>query len=188
MKKYINGASDMIARCICCSQEFGHSLYDLHTGRLMPLGPTIDLRTAFDVIQRLPHLGLRMREHSRRGQAIAERLEAMGVRVIYPGLPSHPGHERVKFMVNESYGFGGVMAIDCVTKARAEPLLSVLHNHFSTPSDPATTTQASASVCSTGRAMRARPFSVSSASSGVPPRFVPPSPACSGIRLPPDGL
>ena len=128
MTKYINGASDMIAGCICCSQEFGHSLYDLHTGRVMLLGPTIDPRTAFDVIQRLPHLGLRMREHSRRGQAIAERLEAMGVKVIYPGIPSHPGHERFKFMVNESYGFGGMMAIDCVTQARAEQLLSVLQN------------------------------------------------------------
>ena len=128
MTKYINGASDMIAGCICCSQEFGHSLYDLHTGRVMLLGPTIDPRTAFDVIQRLPHLGLRMREHSRRGQAIAERLEAMGVKVIYPGIPSHPSHERFKFMVNESYGFGGMMAIDCVTQARAEQLLSVLQN------------------------------------------------------------
>ncbi len=128
MTKYINGASDMIAGCICCSRDFGHALYDLHTGRVMLLGPTIDPRTAFDVIQRLPHLGLRMREHSHRALAIAERLAALGVKVIYPGLPSHPGHERFKAMANADYGFSGMLAIDCQTAARAEQLLSVLQN------------------------------------------------------------
>lgn len=128
MTKYVNGASDMIAGCICCSRDFGHALYDLHTGRVMLLGPTIDPRMAYDVIQRLPHLGLRMREHSRRGLAVAERLQALGVKVIYPGLPSHPGHERFKAMVNEGYGFGGMLAIDCHNSARAEQLLSVLQN------------------------------------------------------------
>ena len=128
MTKYINGASDMIAGCICCSRDFGHALYDLHTGRVMLLGPTIDPRMAFDVIQRLPHLGLRMREHSRRALAIAQRLSALEVKVIYPGLPSHPGHEKFKAMVNDGYGFGGMLAIDCQTAARAEQLLSVLQN------------------------------------------------------------
>lgn len=128
MTKYINGASDMIAGCICCSRDFGHSLYDLHTGRVMLLGPTIDPRTAYDVIQRLPHLGLRMREHSRRAQAIAERLAELGVKVIYPGLPAHPGHERFQAQANEGYGFGGMLAIDCRTQARADQLLSALQN------------------------------------------------------------
>jgi methionine-gamma-lyase len=128
MTKYINGASDMIAGCICCSRDFGHQLYDLHTGRVMLLGPTLDPRTAFDVIQRLPHLGIRMREHSRRGMAIAERLEELGLNVIYPGLPSHPGHKLFKKLANPDYGFGGMLAIDCKTKARAERLLSVLQN------------------------------------------------------------
>jgi len=128
MTKYINGASDMIAGCICCSRDFGHALYDLHTGRVMLLGPTLDPRTAFDVIQRLPHLGLRMREHSRRAQAVAEQLERLGVKVIYPGLPSHPGHARFAAQANAGYGFGGMLAVDCGTASRAEQLLSVLQN------------------------------------------------------------
>jgi len=33
---------------------------DLHTGRVMLLGPTMDPRTAFDIHQRLPHLPIRM--------------------------------------------------------------------------------------------------------------------------------
>jgi len=128
MTKFINGASDLIGGCICCSREFGHALYDLHTGRVMLLGPTLDPRVAFDVIQRLPHLGIRMREHSRRALAIAQHLESLGLKVIYPGLPSHPGHERIKAMANAGYGFGGMLAIDCQTSARAEQLLSVLQN------------------------------------------------------------
>ncbi|MCL4180388.1 MAG: PLP-dependent transferase [Verrucomicrobia bacterium] len=128
MTKFINGASDLIGGCICCSREFGHALYDLHTGRVMLLGPTLDPRVAFDVIQRLPHLGIRMREHSRRALAIAQHLESLGLKVIYPGLPSHPGHERIKAMANAGYGFGGMLAVDCQTSARAEQLLSVLQN------------------------------------------------------------
>lgn len=128
MTKYINGASDIIAGCICCSREFGHSLYDLHTGRVMLLGPTLDPRAAFDVIQRLPHLGIRMREHGRRALAIAERLASLGVPVIYPGLPGHPDHARFREMVNRGYGFGGVLAIDCGSPEQANRMLSLLQN------------------------------------------------------------
>ncbi len=128
MTKYINGASDIIAGCICCSREFGHSLYDLHTGRVMLLGPTLDPRAAFDVIQRLPHLGIRMREHGRRALVIAQRLEGLGVPVIYPGLASHPGHHRLSGMTNRNYGFGGMLAIDCGSSAKANQLLSLLQN------------------------------------------------------------
>ena len=128
MTKYINGASDLVAGCICCSQEFGHSLYDLLTGPVMLFGPTIDPRVAFDVIQRLPHLAIRMREHSRRALAIASRLQELGVPVIYPGLASHPEHECFARMANEGYGFGGMLAIDCQTEERANTLLSILQN------------------------------------------------------------
>jgi methionine-gamma-lyase len=69
-----------------------------------------------------------MREHSRRALAIAEHLERLGLRVIYPGLPSHPDHVRFRAMTNAGYGFGGMLAIDCKTTARAEKLLSVLQN------------------------------------------------------------
>jgi methionine-gamma-lyase len=128
MTKYINGASDLIAGCICCSREFGHSLYDLHTGRVMLLGPTLDPRAAFDVIQRLPHLGIRMREHGRRALAIAARLEELGVPVIYPGLASHPGHDTMVGMANRGYGYGGMLAIDCGSPGKANHLLSLLQN------------------------------------------------------------
>jgi methionine-gamma-lyase len=128
LTKFINGASDLIAGAICGSEAFVHKLMDLHTGRVMLLGPTIDARVAFDVIQRLPHLAIRMREHSTRAMAIATTLEAMGAPVAYPGLQSHPQHRLMTSMINESYGYGGMVTLDCKTKAKAEELLSVLQN------------------------------------------------------------
>ena len=128
LTKFVNGASDIIGGVICGRQELVYRLMDLHTGRVMLLGPTMDPRVAFDVAQRLPHLPLRMREHSRRALAVATHLEHLGAPVIYPGLPSHPQHSRFAAQLNPGYGFGGLIAIDCGTAERAERALDVLQN------------------------------------------------------------
>ncbi len=128
MTKFINGASDLLAGAICASKEFIHKLMDLHTGRLMLLGPTMDPRVAFDIIQRLPHLAIRMREHSSRAMAIANKLYDLGVDVCYPGLPANPQHDLMKSMLNESYGYSGLLTIDCKTKEKAENFMGMLQN------------------------------------------------------------
>ena len=132
LTKFVNGASDMIAGAVCASKAFVAQLMDLHKGRVMLFGPTMDPRTAFDLVQRLPHLALRMREHGRRAMAIASRLEAIGAPVHYPGLTSHPQHELLRSMVNEGYGFGGLISLDCKTAALAEKTMTLLQNeeHF----------------------------------------------------------
>jgi methionine-gamma-lyase len=128
MTKFINGASDLIAGAICASKEFVAKLMDLHTGRVMLLGPTMDPRVAFDLIQRLPHLAIRMREHSHRAAALAAKLSELGLDVTYPGLDSHPQHQRFKDMLNEGFGFGGMLAIDCGTHEIAHGLMDELQN------------------------------------------------------------
>lgn len=128
MTKFINGASDAIAGVICASRDFIYKLMDLHTGRVMLLGPTMDPRIAYDIIQRLPHLGIRMREHCKRAMAIAELLHNIGAPVSYPGLQSHPQHSLIKSMVNPGYCSGGMLTIDCGTKEKAEELMSLLQN------------------------------------------------------------
>ncbi len=128
MTKFINGASDLIAGAVCGRSDFIRDLMDLHQGMIMLLGPTMDPRVAFDIIQRLPHLPLRMREHSRRAMAMAKALEEMRVDVIYPGLASHPQHQLLRTMINKRYGFGGIIALDCGTLEKAEQLLDVLQN------------------------------------------------------------
>lgn len=131
LTKYINGASDLIAGAVCADKPFIQELMDLHTGRIMLLGPTMDPRVAFDVLQRIPHLPIRMREHSRRGQAMAQMLKEMGVKVCYPGLPDHPQYELAKDLGNDGYGLGGILTIDCETREKAEELMEVLQNEES---------------------------------------------------------
>ena len=60
----------------------------------------MDPRVAGELSLRIPHLGLRMREHSSRAQYYAERLEALGARVCYPGLPSHPQYRLLRQLAN----------------------------------------------------------------------------------------
>jgi methionine-gamma-lyase len=128
MTKFINGASDLIAGAICARRGFIRQLMDLHTGRAMLLGPTMDPRAAFDIIQRIPHLAVRMREHSRRALAIAEHLQTWGLTVTYPGLPAFPQHAQMRAMMNPGYGWGGMLTIDCGTQKKAEAVMDRLQN------------------------------------------------------------
>lgn len=131
LTKFVNGASDAIAGVICADKAFVHRLMDLHTGRVMLLGPTMDPRVAYDIIQRLPHLALRMREHGARAMIIASRLHEMGVNVTYPGLPSHPQYHLISRLINEGYGYGGLLTLDCLTREKAEDLMRILQNEES---------------------------------------------------------
>jgi methionine-gamma-lyase len=86
MTKFINGASDIIAGAVCGTADFIQGLMDLHLGPLMILGPTMDPTIAAKISLRIPHLALRMAEHARRAQYLADKLQGLGVSVTYPGL------------------------------------------------------------------------------------------------------
>ncbi|CAI7780620.1 unnamed protein product [Closterium sp. NIES-53] len=90
LSKFMSGASDVIAGCVCGSAAFIASLMSLTSGSLMLLGATMNPQVAFNLSARLPHLPLRMREHGRRALLFASRMHALGLPVCYPGLPSHP--------------------------------------------------------------------------------------------------
>ena len=128
LTKYINGASDVIAGVVCGSNEFIMELMDLHHGRVMLFGPTMDARTAFDVQQRLPHLAIRMKEHGKRALAIANRLQELKLKVNYPGLKSYPQYDLFTSMINDGYGHGAIFSLDCQTTQKANELMSILQN------------------------------------------------------------
>jgi methionine-gamma-lyase len=130
MTKFINGASDYIAGAICADKEFILQLMDLHTGALMLLGPTMDPQVAFNISLRIPHLSLRMTEHSHRAQLFAERLKAMGLMVNYPGLPDHPDHELMSELHCPDYGYGGIFTLDMGTEELANQLMDMLQNDY----------------------------------------------------------
>ena len=126
--KYISGASDVIAGAICGSEAFIGELMDLHMGPLMLLGPTMDPNVAAGISLRIPHLPLRMRAHSERALAITARLDELGLKVAYPGLPHHPDHALFRDLYCEEYGYGGVFTLDVGDEETANALMSCLQN------------------------------------------------------------
>jgi methionine-gamma-lyase len=128
LTKFINGASDFIAGAVVGTEEFIASLMDLHVGPLMILGPTMDPQVAHSIGLRIPHLPIRMVEHSRRAMEFASRLDSLGVKTVYPGLTAHPDHELFKKIARPEYGFGGLITIDAGTRERAENLMDDLQN------------------------------------------------------------
>jgi O-acetylhomoserine (thiol)-lyase len=73
---------------------------------LRDLGPALSPLNSFLILQGLETLPLRLREHVRNAQAVAEWLDSHpGVAwVNYPGLRSHPDHERAKRLLNDGFG------------------------------------------------------------------------------------
>jgi methionine-gamma-lyase len=128
--KFISGASDIIAGAVCAEEQFIQALMDVQMGPLMLLGPTMDPKVAFEINTRLPHLSLRMAEHGRRASAIAHELDALGLEVVYPGLPQHPDHELAAHLCREGYGFGGVLGLDVGSEDIANRLMERLQNGY----------------------------------------------------------
>lgn len=130
LTKFISGMSDVIAGAVCGTREFIESLMDLHTGSLMLLGPTMDPKVASKLSLRIPHLPIRMAAHGERALALAERLDAVGIEVNYPGLEGHPDHELLNRLRCPDYGYGGVMTIDMADAVTANELMSILQNRY----------------------------------------------------------
>lgn len=128
--KFLGGASDIIAGAVCSTTDFISSLMDLHMGSVMLLGPTMDPQTAFQLSLRLPHLGLRMAEHSRRALFLAQRLADLGLAVSYPGLPDFPQRSTLDAISNEGFGAGGLLTLDVGTSEKADQLLTLLQNKY----------------------------------------------------------
>ncbi|WP_416897161.1 MAG: cystathionine gamma-synthase [Minwuia sp.] len=104
--KYINGHSDVVGGVVVIGEnpDLKDRLYYLQNAVGSILGPF----DSFMALRGVKTLALRMRQHCRSAQAIAEHLEAHPniERVVYPGLPSHPQHDLAKRQMD---GFGGMV-------------------------------------------------------------------------------
>ena len=130
LTKFISGASDVIAGAVCADRDTIIQLMDVQMGPLMLFGTTMDPGVAFDLSMRLPHLPMRMREHSDRAMAIARFLHEHGLNVSYPGLESHPDHALATRICRARYGYGGVLALDVGTADAANALMARLQNQY----------------------------------------------------------
>ena len=128
LTKFINGTSDCVAGAVCGTKEFCHALKDVNMGAGMLLGSTLDSLRAASILKNMRTLHLRMIKHSENALYLAQRFEADGLRVVYPGLPSHPGHELMKQQMISEYGFGGIMTIDVGSLDNANSLMELMQH------------------------------------------------------------
>lgn len=124
MTKFINGTSDCVAGCVVSSHDFITALNDINSGPSMLLGPVLDSTRAASILKNLHSLPLRMAQHSHNALFMAERFQEVGLRVHYPGLAGHPQHELLRGLMNEGFGYGGIVAVDLGAKATADQLMS----------------------------------------------------------------
>ncbi|MFD0835987.1 aminotransferase class I/II-fold pyridoxal phosphate-dependent enzyme [Mariniflexile aquimaris] len=128
LTKFINGSSDTVGGVVCGTQELINELRNVNHGASMLLGSTMDSLRAASILKNLRTLHIRMQQHSKNGLYLAEKFEADGLKTVYPGLKSHPGHELFKSMMNEKYGFGGMLTVDVGSLEKANELMELMQN------------------------------------------------------------
>jgi methionine-gamma-lyase len=129
MTKFINGKNDCVAGAICGTEKFISELSNVNDGTAMLLGPVLDPMRSASILKNIHTLHLRMRQHGSNAMYIAERLEKLGVSIRYPGLVSHVQHQLHKSIMNESFGFGGMLAIDLGTGEKANEFMQLLQDN-----------------------------------------------------------
>ena len=128
LTKFINGTSDTIAGVVCSSTEFIHSLRDVNDGAFMLMGATMDSLRAASVLKNMRTLHIRIKKHSENAMYLANAFEKDGIKTVYPGLKSHPSHEVFTKMMNEEYGYGGMVTIDVGSLEKANKLMEKLQD------------------------------------------------------------
>ncbi len=110
--KYLGGHSDLIGGVIAGSREF---IAGAHT-QMKYYGGCADPFAAFLLLRSLKTFELRVRRQNENALALAVWLELDKhvARVLYPGLPSHPGFEiaRRQMVGAGGLGYGGMVTIE----------------------------------------------------------------------------
>ncbi len=123
LTKFINGTSDTIAGVVCSDKEFIHSLRDINDGAFMLLGATMDSLRAASVLKNMRTLHIRIKKHSENALYLAKSFEKDGIKTAYPGLESHPSHKVFSRIMNNDFGFGGMLTIDVGSLDNANKLM-----------------------------------------------------------------
>jgi methionine-gamma-lyase len=126
LTKFINGTSDTVGGVICGSNDFIDSMRNVNDGAAMLLGPVMDSLRAASILKNLRTLHIRMKKHSENAMFLAEKFQADGYKVIYPGLEDHPQHELYKSLSNPEYGFGGMLTLDAGSLEKADDLMELM--------------------------------------------------------------
>ncbi|BDZ65255.1 cystathionine gamma-synthase [Agromyces mangrovi Wang et al. 2018] len=113
--KYLGGHSDVVGGALITSDD---ELEEKVRFIQFAAGAVSAPFDAFLTSRGIKTLALRMRQHSASAQQIAESVldHPKLTRVLYPGLPSHPGHA---LAASQMSGFGGMLTLDFAGGAAA---------------------------------------------------------------------
>ena len=126
--KYLNGHSDIVAGAVIGSRSWIERV--MH--RLNHLGGSLDPHACFLLDRGLKTLVLRVRHQNQSALRIARELQRHPaiVQVNYPGLESHPQHDRARALFDGFSGMlsfeldGGAKAADAFMKRTSLPIIA----------------------------------------------------------------
>lgn len=120
--KYLGGHSDIIAGAVVTNDP---ALYTAIKFNLLSIGTCISPMDAYVLLRSTKTLKVRMEEHCKNANIIAKYLanHPKVVKVLFPGLESHPGHQIAK---KQMRNFGGM--ISCELKGDADTAKKFMKN------------------------------------------------------------
>ena len=118
--KYLGGHSDVIGGFVATNDP---SIAERLTFLQKSLGAVPGPFDCWLVLRGVKTLALRMQKHSENGRAVAEFLDGHPrvEKVLYPGLPSHPGHE---IAARQMRDFGGMVSFLAESEEEAVALVA----------------------------------------------------------------
>jgi cystathionine gamma-synthase/cystathionine gamma-lyase/cystathionine beta-lyase len=127
--KYLAGHSDLAAGVVAGPS----GLVDRVAHTLKLLGGVLDPHACFLLHRSLKTLGVRVRQQNATAQAVAEALHAHAAveRVLYPGHPTHPDHDRARALFD---GYGGMVSFDLAPAAAPNAFFNALSLPIRAPS------------------------------------------------------
>jgi cystathionine gamma-synthase/cystathionine beta-lyase len=120
--KYLAGHNDTICGLVVVKDpELAKRVYFHQNAAGAVLGP----QDSWLVIRGIKTLGVRLDRQQENARAIADFLGShpLVTKVLYPGLPSHPGHARMK---RQSRGFGAMISFEVASPDMVEKFLGRL--------------------------------------------------------------
>jgi len=118
--KYLGGHSDVVGGFVATNDP---ALADRLKFLQKSLGAVPGPFDCWLVLRGIKTLALRMQKHSENGRAVAEFLDGHPAveRVLYPGLPSHPGHDLAARQMRD---FGGMVSFLAESEEEAVALVA----------------------------------------------------------------
>ena len=126
LTKFVNGKNDMVGGAIIGDEDFIMDLLDLNHGTAMLLGPVLDSLRSSMILKNLYTLHIRMKQHSKNAEYLSRKFAENNINIFYPGLETDKGHEIMTKMMNQDYGYGGIIAIDLGTFEKGAEFLRIL--------------------------------------------------------------